>query len=88
MTHPRKGWSFTILLHWDFSKSWSHIQKVGVKYSKFGVNETSVVYIVMFPRFEDMLSTVSRFPLFTKGGSIHRMNIVLLYNIGQSHTCS
>ena len=41
MTPSRKGWSFTIHLHWDFSKSWSQIQKVGVKYSKFGVNETS-----------------------------------------------
>ena len=37
----RKSWSFTILLYWDFSKSWSQIQKVGVNYSYFRVNETS-----------------------------------------------
>ena len=37
----RKSWSFTIHFHWHFSKSWSQIQKVGVKNSKFGVNETS-----------------------------------------------
>ena len=37
----RNSWSFSIHLYWDFSKSWSQIQKVGVNYSKFGVNETS-----------------------------------------------
>ena len=42
MAPSRKDWSFTIHLYWDFSKSLSQIQKVGVKYSKFGVNETSV----------------------------------------------
>ena len=41
MAPSRKSWSFTIHLYWDFSKSWSQIQKVGVNYSKFGVNETS-----------------------------------------------
>ena len=41
MAPSRNSWSFTIRLYWDFSKSWSQIQKVGVNYSKFGVNETS-----------------------------------------------
>ena len=41
MAPSRKSLSFTIHLYWDFSKSWSQIKKVGVKYSKFGVNETS-----------------------------------------------
>ena len=41
MAPSRKSWSFTIPLYWDFSKSWSQIQKVGVNNSKFGVNETS-----------------------------------------------
>ena len=41
MAPSRKSLSFTIHLYWDFSKSWSQIQKVGVNYSKFGVNETS-----------------------------------------------
>ena len=41
MAPSRKGWSFTIHLYWDFSKSWSQIQNAGVKNSKFGVNETS-----------------------------------------------
>ena len=41
MAPCRKSWSFTIHLYWDFSKSWSQIQKVGVNYSKIGVNETS-----------------------------------------------
>ena len=41
MLPSRKSWSFTIQLYWHFSKSWSQIQKVGVKNSKFGVNETS-----------------------------------------------
>ena len=41
----RNSWSFSIHLYWDFSKSWSQIQKVGVNYSKFGVNETSVVVL-------------------------------------------
>ena len=40
----RNSWSFTIHLYCDFSKSWSQIQKVGVNYSKFGVNETSVQF--------------------------------------------
>ena len=44
MAPSRKSWSFTIHLYWDFSKSWSQIQKVGVNYSKFGVNETSEKY--------------------------------------------
>ena len=42
MAPSRNSWSFSIHLYWDFSKSWSQIQKVGVNYSKFGVNETSV----------------------------------------------
>ena len=29
MAPSRKSWSFTIYLYWDFSKSWSQIQKVG-----------------------------------------------------------
>ena len=41
MLPSRKSWSFTIQFYWHFSKSWSQIQKVGVKNSKFGVNETS-----------------------------------------------
>ena len=54
MLSSRKGQCFTILLYrwqmnihlppvlyWDFSKSWSQSQKVGVKYSKFGVPENS-----------------------------------------------
>ena len=41
MAHSRNSWNFSIHLYWDFSKSWSQIQKVGVNYSKFGVNETS-----------------------------------------------
>ena len=45
MASSRYSWSFTIHLYWDFSKSWSQIQKVGVNYSKFGVNETSVVCV-------------------------------------------
>ena len=43
MAPSRKSWSFTIHLYWNFSKSWSQIQKVGVNYSKFGVNESSAV---------------------------------------------
>ena len=42
MAPSRNSWSLSIHLYWDFSKSWSQIQKVGVNYSKFGVNETSV----------------------------------------------
>ena len=41
MAPSRNSWSFSIHLYLDFSKSWSQIQKVGVNYSKFGVNETS-----------------------------------------------
>ena len=41
MAPSRNSWSFSIHLYWDFSKSWSQIQKVGVNYSKLGVNETS-----------------------------------------------
>ena len=41
MASSRNSLSFSIHLYWDFSKSWSQIQKVGVNYSKFGVNETS-----------------------------------------------
>ena len=41
MLPSRKSWSFTILFYSDFAKSWSQRQKVGVKYSKFGVNENS-----------------------------------------------
>ena len=41
MAPSRNSWSFSIHLYWDFSNSWSQIQKVGVNYSKFGVNETS-----------------------------------------------
>ena len=37
----RKSWSFSIHFYWHFSKSWSQIQKVGVKNSIFGVNESS-----------------------------------------------
>ena len=37
----RKSWSFSILFYWGFAKNWSQRQKVGVKYSKFGVNENS-----------------------------------------------
>ena len=52
MAPSRNSWSFSIHLYWDFSKSWSQIQKVGVNYSKFGVNETSdslpVVLITFF----------------------------------------
>ena len=36
MLSTRKVWSFTIPLYWD-CKSWSQNQKVGVKWSKFGV---------------------------------------------------
>ena len=45
MATSRNSWSFSIHLYWDFSKSWNQIQKVGVNYSKFGVNETSAVNI-------------------------------------------
>ena len=41
MLPSRKSWSSTIQFYWHFSKNWSQIQKVGVKNSKFGVNETS-----------------------------------------------
>ena len=41
MAPSRNSWSLTIHLYWNFSKSWCQIQKVGVNYSKFGVNETS-----------------------------------------------
>ena len=41
MLPSRKSWSFTIQFYWHLSKSWSQIKKVGVKNSKFGVNETS-----------------------------------------------
>ena len=41
MLPSRKSWSLTILFYCDFAKSWSQRQKVGVKYSKFGVNENS-----------------------------------------------
>ena len=43
MAPSRNSWSFSIHLYWDFLKSWSQIQKVGVNYSKFGVNETSAL---------------------------------------------
>ena len=43
MAPSRNSWSFSIHLYWDFSKRWSHFQKVGVNYSKFGVNETSAL---------------------------------------------
>ena len=46
MAPSRNSWSFSIHLYWDFSKSWSQIQKVGVNYSKFGVNETSALYLI------------------------------------------
>ena len=36
-----KSWSFTILIYWDFPKNWSQKWKVGVTYSKSGVNEIS-----------------------------------------------
>ena len=42
MLPSRKSWSFTILFYWDFAESWSQRQNVGVKCSKFGVNENSV----------------------------------------------
>ena len=42
MLSSRKSWSFTILIYWDFPKSWSQKWKVGVTYSKSGVNEISV----------------------------------------------
>ena len=38
---PEKSWSFTILIYWDFPKSWSQKWKVGVTYTKSGVNEIS-----------------------------------------------
>ena len=41
---PEKSWSFTILIYWDFPKSWSQKWKVGVTYSKSGVNEISVLH--------------------------------------------
>ena len=41
MLPSRKSWSFSIHFYWYFSKSWSQIQKVGVKNSIFGVNESS-----------------------------------------------
>ena len=41
MLPSRKSLSFSIHFYWHFSKSWSQIQKVGVKYSIFGVNESS-----------------------------------------------
>ena len=47
MAPSRNSWSFSIHLYWDFSKSWSQIQKVGVNYSKFGVNETSVTVFIL-----------------------------------------
>ena len=43
MLPSRKSWSCTILFFWDFAKSWSQRQKVGIKYSKFGVNENSEI---------------------------------------------
>ena len=42
----RKIWRLngnTIHFYWHFSKSWSQIQKFGVRNSKFGVNEASAV---------------------------------------------
>ena len=49
MAPSRKSWSFTIHLYWDFSKSLSQIQKVGVNYSKFGVNESSgITYTLIY----------------------------------------
>ena len=47
MAPSRDSWSFSIHLYmyWDFSKSWSQIQKVGVNYSKFGVNETPAIMV-------------------------------------------
>ena len=41
MLSSRKKLSFTILFFWDFPKSWSQKWKVGVTYSKSGVNENS-----------------------------------------------
>ena len=42
MLSSRKSWCFTILFYWDFAKSWSQRQKVGVKYSKSGANERTL----------------------------------------------
>ena len=36
-----QSWNFTILFYSDFAKSWSQRQKVGAKYSRFGVNKNS-----------------------------------------------
>ena len=41
MLLSRKSRSLTLPFHWALSKSWSQIQKVGVKYSKFEVSEIS-----------------------------------------------
>ena len=49
--NPSKSWSFTIHFYWHFSNSWSQIQKFGVKNSKFGVSESSVVQI-MYESFQ------------------------------------
>ena len=55
MAPSRNSSSFSIYLYWAFSKSWSQIQKVGVNYSKYGVNETSVlvhkIMSICLPRF-------------------------------------
>ena len=48
MLPSRISWSFTIQFHKHFSKSWSQIQKVGGKNSKFGANETSVNCITVY----------------------------------------
>lgn len=42
MLSSEKVESFTILSYWDFTKHWSQRQKVGVKYSRFGVNKNPV----------------------------------------------
>ena len=61
MAPSRNSWSFSIHLYWDFSKSWSKIQKVGVNYSKFGVNESSVNIIYRLDLLHNCVSNRQKY---------------------------
>ena len=63
MLSSRKSWSFTILFYCDFPKSWSQKGKVGVTYSKSGVNENSDVVLYITVVNADSLTIKNRNPV-------------------------
>ena len=86
MAPSRKSWSFTIHLYWDFSKSWSQIQKVGVNYSKFGVNETSdlckVLKLMVFSHCPLLnLSTFNTFEMYVQSCTVLLQNLARIFSL-------